>query len=284
VPGGNGYACIKTRGTLASPTAVLNNDVMLNIRMLGHDGTSNGIGAEIRTFADENWSVGNHGTRIEFRAQGIGEAKSEADVRNINNSNITNCFNLNTEEIDVVSLQVGGASNPNRYLFPTDKGAPNSTFRFDASQGVEFVQNAYSETYFFDNASITSQSPTDTYIAVAGARTSGLNSLFTPGGTLITYTGTKTRTFKACINVSWIAGSNSNEVYKLALFKNGVLVNSSQIASMLDNATSGFPRNATSECLVQLSQNDTLEARVKNTQSTQSVVVKDMNMNVVEIF
>ena len=203
---------------------------------------------------------------------------------NAGGNEIYDVLTLTTEEANITSSARIGTGATSYQLPTANINVPGSTI-FDnlGAGGLVFKPPAYSETYFIDNASPTSQTPTDTYIAVAGTRTTGLNTLFSPGGTLITYNGTYTRNFKVSCNVSWLAGGTSPEVYRLAIFKNGSVITSSQIGALLDDATNTWPRNATSECLVSLATNDTLEARVKNTESTQTVLVRDLNLNIIEL-
>jgi len=56
----------RARGTLASPTAVQSGDNLGSFRFNGHDGTAIGAGSQIIGRASENWSVGNHGSDLNF--------------------------------------------------------------------------------------------------------------------------------------------------------------------------------------------------------------------------
>jgi len=53
-------------GTLASPTGVVDNDVVFSFNALGHDGTDFGIGSEIEFIANGIWSITSHPMRIDF--------------------------------------------------------------------------------------------------------------------------------------------------------------------------------------------------------------------------
>jgi hypothetical protein len=60
------FSLHRARGTLASPTAIQAGDVIGGLGWEGHDGTNYNFVAQIVAVANQNFSSGAHGTRIEF--------------------------------------------------------------------------------------------------------------------------------------------------------------------------------------------------------------------------
>lgn len=60
------FSTFKSRGTIASPTAVLDDDYLLSIRARAYDSASWATAAQIRFMADGDWSTSSRPSRIEF--------------------------------------------------------------------------------------------------------------------------------------------------------------------------------------------------------------------------
>jgi hypothetical protein len=69
---GSGVSCVKTRGTEAVPTAILDDDNIARFAGTGYDGTTLGGGGSFNTHAAENWAVGAHGSYARISTIGIG--------------------------------------------------------------------------------------------------------------------------------------------------------------------------------------------------------------------
>ena len=214
----------------------------------------------------------------------LGSINNSLNIKNTAGDKVIECLQDKSVNING-GISIGDLSTINYYKLPLDNttAVQNSIMYYDtSSKEMKFKTKAYSETFFKGNAISTSQSPTNTYSIVAGIRNSGLNSLFSPSGGISSYTGFETRVFKASVNVSWQSGDILNDTYSLAIFKNGVLIPSSESRAALDNSLN-WPRNCSCESLVSLSQNDFLDVRVKNLDATQSVLIIDFGFNIIEI-
>lgn len=64
--GGNEFRYRRARGTLASPSAILNNDVLGDLAFHGHDGSNFVSIGMVRCRAEGDWSVGNTPAYLEF--------------------------------------------------------------------------------------------------------------------------------------------------------------------------------------------------------------------------
>jgi hypothetical protein len=79
----------RTRGTLASPTAVQSGDILLSLGAISYDGTSWVTGANINVAAAENWTSTNRGADIIFNTVGAGVSQPFSEkMRIIANGNV----------------------------------------------------------------------------------------------------------------------------------------------------------------------------------------------------
>lgn len=63
----SGFVTRMSRGTSATPTALLSNDFIMSFNARGHDGTGYSLNtASMQYRANQNWTSTNHGTRIEW--------------------------------------------------------------------------------------------------------------------------------------------------------------------------------------------------------------------------
>jgi len=235
-----------SRNTIATPSAIIAGAFISRQEGFPHDGVDFNLSSRIAHIATETHSAIAHGTKI--------------TLSTVDDTTITMTDKLtvdNNVEITNANLDMGGNDILNKLT-------------------------AYSELYFKDNVTPTPQSPVNTYLEVVGTVSFGLNSQFTPAGIISVYDGTQTKIFKASVNVSWSSGDIQNNTYSLAIFKNGVEIVSSASRASLDNAAQ-WPRNCSCECLVSLATTDFLDVRVKNLDSTQSVIITDLNFNITEV-
>jgi len=235
-----------SRNTIATPTAIINGAFISRQEGFPNDGVDFNLSSRIAHIATETHSATAHGTKITLSTVDDTTTTMTDKLTVDNNVEITNA-----------DLDMGGNDILNKLT-------------------------AYSELYFKGNVSPTLQDPVNTYQEVVGTVSFGLNSQFTPAGIISVYDGLQTKVFKASVNVSWASGDIQNNIYSLAIFKNGVEIVSSTSRASLDNAAQ-WPRNCSCECLVSLSTTDYLDIRVKNSDSTQSVIITDLNFNITEI-
>lgn len=67
-----GFDGFKSRGTVSTPTALLNNDTIKSSRAYGHNGTGFVVGSDISTITTQNWSLGNNGSKMILKTTNLG--------------------------------------------------------------------------------------------------------------------------------------------------------------------------------------------------------------------
>jgi hypothetical protein len=123
--------CFKSRGTIASPTAVLVGDILSSLSTYSHDGTSYADVAFIRTQATENHTPGAKGTKMEFYTT----------------NGINPVVALTLEQDGRATLGIGD----DRYLLPNSSAGvvAGSTLAFNVStKDLEF-KNSYNYSVQF---------------------------------------------------------------------------------------------------------------------------------------
>jgi hypothetical protein len=71
----------KSRGTVASPGAILTGDFISNFAFQGHDGTGFADASNIRTLATENWTPTSRGSAMIFQTVTPGTSVSQERLR-----------------------------------------------------------------------------------------------------------------------------------------------------------------------------------------------------------
>ena len=111
---------MKTRGTIASPAAILDGDDILDLVARSSDGTSHEeLAGKVVLAASENWSVGNHG--------------SEFTVKTVDNGTTAATTRL-TIETDGMLVDSGDAAKHTDIIFEQD-GTKKGTLRM-ATNGI----------------------------------------------------------------------------------------------------------------------------------------------------
>ena len=127
----------KSRGTIASPSAVLDEDVLGSLIFGAYDGSSmRSDRASILSIASENWTTMNNGTALAFYTTGNGNEGSNERMR-INNDGSIEINNMYTFPSSVGSQgQVLSLSDEDGTLDWTYSGG-NSIWDNDIDTGVE---------------------------------------------------------------------------------------------------------------------------------------------------
>lgn len=116
----------------------------------------------------------------------------------------------------------------------------------------------------------------NTPVKVAGTTTSvNLYRVTSPANNRLTYTGTKTRYFKASGSLTAIATSN-NQVFSFYIAKNGTILPESKQTFKLTNNTD--QNSLTISCTVSLAVNDYIEVWVTNNTSSSDVTIPTLNL------
>jgi hypothetical protein len=256
----------RSRGTTATPLAVLTGDELSRAEYRGYDSVSYQNGAVIRTTAEENWTGVSHGGSLSISTTTIGTTTEAQRLK-----------------VSSAGIEVG--ETPTSYTLPlTRASGANQVLKDVAGDGnVAWVnQGAWGLQYFQNNLTNSSGITTqNVYVNVSGAtRLDGELQDFTTQATTMTYTGVQTRMFQVIFNCNWEADGPQSNLYQLGVHKNGILNGPSQMVGKLDNTLANYPRNVSTNAFITLSTNDTISIRVRNLDGTQDVIISDMIFSV----
>ena len=185
-----------------------------------------------------------------------------------------------------------GASAPTDYALPTARalgakyvmadllGNGTATWSSLASVTGGYF---YGDAYFQSNATPTTFGAINTYTPVLGTMVANLTSSFSLQGNALRNDSAVTRTYKIDVSGSIIAGGNNDEIYQLAVYVGGVLATSSQVRTKLDNVANSYPINFALACLSTVAPTNLVQVYARNTISTQSLLVIDLSLTVVNV-
>lgn len=135
------------------------------------------------------------------------------------------------------------------------------------------------ECYMANNATQTTIVSTASYVKIAGTTIAGQNINFTAAiPNRLTYIGIPNKIFRINCFVTISQPNGNNQDMYLALFKNGVLLTSSE--SNLSNTSTNQKIPITSSAPVLLATNEYVEAFVRNATGTNNILVRYMNLNI----
>jgi len=186
---------------------------------------------------------------------------------------------------------VGDTNVNTHYIFPSTKGLPGQHLKLNASNDMIWTDEtpyippviSYGEMFFQGNATpVTMPNQGAFYLINNGTFLSGILANFTLNGTYLTYTGPG-GVFKVAVNVSWQNGALGTDTYRLGVFRNGTILQSSTIRANLNSTTNVYPRNCSAECFVNLGNGDLVAPVVSCVTSTNAVTIVDINFNVIQI-
>lgn len=105
----------RANGTIAAPTAILDDDIIADFRALGFDGTDDAYPGRIWFRATENWTDTEHGTKMEVVATNNGDNNSHV-VMILEEDNLTlpeGKVNANsyTEKVNIIGSIGGGTQD-----------------------------------------------------------------------------------------------------------------------------------------------------------------------------
>ena len=254
---GNGLVNFRSRGTIDTPTALVGNDVISTIFHLGYTGTGFQTCARTRVIATEPLTATQAGSKVVFRTTDNGTL------------NLTRKITID----DAVTIGEDAYTLP---MTSPQAGQRLTDVNGDGALSWESpMAKSYAEKSILNNTTPTT-SIAGVWTPITGAITNGLRSSdFTSS---LMYTGQTTKILNVQVTVTWKCdSSNGFDECGLAIFVNGVIVDSSEQRSKLRiNAT--FPINTTSSCLVSMNSNDQVDVRIQNVNDSDDIIVSFMNM------
>lgn len=143
----------------------------------------------------------------------------------------------------------------------------------------DLVVPTFGEMNFQNNIVVTVIPAINTPVKVNAAYISGLLSSFTQSSGTLTYTGTKTKTFKVDVVCSLKKESGSSRQCSIYIAKNGSVITKSCISEAAENEIS----SAQTTCLVSLTENDTVECFIENNENDNNFIIEDLNFNITQI-
>jgi hypothetical protein len=192
-----------------------------------------------------------------------------------------------TGQIDLLGAVVVCNKGSNQFFLPADRGSANQVLTTDGSGGTSWqninLQGAsFGNLNMVGNGTTTTFLTTQTYTPIGGVMSAGPLADFTLGTNLLTYTGVETLNFLVNVSQAWIHGGGTPDEFRLAVFKNGVIVAASVQRANLDSDTD-YPRSSSTNAILELATNDTIEVRVANFDDTTPVTVVDFALSVINV-
>lgn len=134
----------------------------------------------------------------------------------------------------------------------------------------------YGEMYFQGNATETVIAVQSTPVKVAGTYNSGDLQGFSQASGTLTYTETDSRTMAVRATVTG-SFDLANGTITVLIAKNGTVIAKSGQSPDLDGTSPSF-KAVTSQAMVNLLQNDTIEVFVQNDTGTENITIKDVSV------
>jgi hypothetical protein len=258
--GGFGIVISKARGSLDTPTAILNTNAMFENYFRGYDGTSYKLSSRVDVKATENFST-----------SGIGSSYKISTTDNGQTAPIQKLL------IDTSGITINDSTNS--ITFPNNRGTSGQVMTTDGVGSSSWVGSSYGFQYFNDNTTFTSIASVNTFASIDGTRVAGLLQNFTSDASGLKYTGVNTKIFKTDFCCTWALDGGSADACEVAIFKNGVIIPGSKQLGSLDDSND-FPRNCSTNAIISLDTNDIIDIRVANTQDTTNILVRNYSLTI----
>jgi hypothetical protein len=229
----------KARGSLSAPTAVLSQDILLNLRGISYTGSNYGTNADIKILSNENQTISDRGGKIIFETTDLGSTTP------------TNKLTIDDQVKIENDLVLGNASPGTSYTLLSTRGTSGQYLATDGlgvTSWESFEQASYAEQFINGNATPTAFGMVNTYADILGTRITGNINGFTAQALSVTYTATPTKIFQLVCSISCLSDGLFAQNYFLSFFKNGVLVPEGTMHTKLDNNTATFPTIAHRAC------------------------------------
>jgi len=268
----------RRNGTIASPTAIVDNDVLMRFGGGGYNGTSvSGNSSQLDFTASEDWDATSQGTDMCFDVTPNGTT-----------SRISAIFIQNDGDVGI------GTTSPNSTLDvngDTRLGDSTTNYMEVESDGdVNFVGGAglqYGEIYAYEvGTTITiSGSGVANKVQVTAFDTNGAsNGSVTPDHTNDHITVGKAGHYLVTISMSMESTGGTAYILSAGLWKNNGASQYQNVHMSRRLSGGGSDTGSTSMSgIVDVAANDTLELWIWNETNTNNVIIDDVTLSVVQI-
>jgi len=140
---------------------------------------------------------------------------------------------------------------------------------------------SYGEIFFQGNTIETAIPAPGVFVKIDAVYNPGDLLNFTNGSGLLTYIGAETKHFSLNLSLTTTLNLATSNI-SVVLYKNGVAISKSEQTSFTGSTTPGL-QNGSVNALVSLSTNDYIEIYIANVDSSDNILVHDLNLNVCSI-
>ncbi len=170
------------------------------------------------------------------------------------------------------------------FTLPSNRGTLGQYLRQNAAGIVSWTDlpsSAHGVMSMVGNTLPTSFSAAGNYTQIVGTRTGSQLKDFVFAPNVLQYTGDSSE-FLINVSQTWIHSLGTPDEFRLAVFKNGVIVATSEQRCNLDS-DADYPRSSSTNAIVSLSNGDQIDVRIANFDDTTTVTVIDHTFSIVKV-
>jgi hypothetical protein len=264
--GGVGLLTYKSRGARSAPTAVLNNDRIIENSSLAHDGTSYGTCTQMFHEVTENWTPSAHGGQIRFLT--VDNGTTALTDKLIIGEETTSAVPVNAPEVkcDTISNDVDVEFNINGSVVETI-----GTTGLVRSHGQVYVA--------VQTANVTTITVAGTYvdINVGTATADQLNDFVLSGANALQYTGSLSKKMVMSFNMALSNNNAGNVSVKCAVFKNGTIIPQSEFYDAV-GSTLHYPDTLSNTFIEDVATNDVFQVRIANNDDIDNLIAESYHL------
>jgi uncharacterized protein affecting Mg2+/Co2+ transport len=225
---------------------------------------------------NQNWFATNQGTYLKLvDGSTFGFVEIDGGFLNVTAANSATAINFGTG----VTITNGGEVETNLHGDGTlTTGTPGNEWEIN-SQGIATESDEIAAgSFYLTSSAVTTIATVNTPVKMAGT-TAGVGLFRTTSDidNRVTYTGTKTKSFRVAADLSFTADANG-KVFNFYIFKNGVMIPSSLQKTKLGNSTDA--RSVGLSSIVELAPGDYVEIWIENTTDASDATLESINLSI----
>ena len=169
------------------------------------------------------------------------------------------------------------------FTLPTVRGTIGQYLRQNAAGIVSWANvpsAAHGVMSMVGNGLPTSFASAGVYTQIVGTRTGSQLQDFIFAPNVLQYTGAEPGQFLVNVSQSWIHALGTPDEFRLAVFVNGAIVQSSEQRCNLDS-DSDYPRSSSTNAVISLSNGDQVDVRIANFDDTTTGTVIDHTLSII---